>query len=1012
MDQPVPAPSPEDVPPEVLPSEASLTSPTDTGLPEEEPLSPEILEDEAIRGDFVLRWVVVALAALLGCSQLNDAMPLVHVRTGEWLAANGFIPTGFDPFSLITADRTWVNLSWLFDLFAAGVNGLGGGIGLSLSAGILAAITFGLIVHAHRPEIRTWWTAVCGALALLASYERFDFAPAAIALLGVAVVLSLLIRSENTGRFGMLWCLVPVLWLWAQMSSQAWMGGAVVILYLLGTLLRPRSFDVQPQESIPARALLAPGLIAVLAMLLHPFTWRTWAAAWTQYAVEYPAFRQLYPRPVVIDLVWYPLWSPLVWDQWNHRLVAGLVLMAAAGVCLILNRRRVSWSHALLYFGGNALGIASLHDLPVASLINVVLASVHAQEWYRAHYGQIYTVAAAEILFSRGGRALTLFAFFGLAWAIISGRIDGPDGRRTGVGLARGLDLELQTYRQLPALTADDRVFHATVRQGDFLIAAGRKSVVDRRVTLFAGSNDDDLLEWFQTARRAFLPALSNEDALAQPKLRQETMEKYELSHIVLRLVQQRDYSGLPVLLSTNEASLSALLPTAALFHWIKKANPATLKFATEHAFNPPRAAFRLETPSLEEAVQRPTLPAWTQQLMSLPREQRTASTALAEHHLRLGRIANNAPLPFQAGCFHLAIRFARSGIREDSLQAEPYAILGEAYAALSQMESMVLAQSGVPWSRSLRYYEAVAALQQAVRLKPDFAEPYGILVDLYQSNGQVEAALKALKQALKLTPLPEDASDFAIRNREAMFDLELRLEETLEKINKAIDRRREQDPNRLSVAAYAQQNGCVQRAVEILQEDAVEIERNPIARQLLTQWLAELGAGDELDDSSSRLQAISGQLPSWNWRNPVSYCALSRGDYAEAIQLWQNVARDMDRIVLESLLDTSAMTRPSSLFLGDFQYPVAHLIASQQAFQIIPYEGVESLLEAGLCEMERGNTPGAESAIRAALQRVPDSPLRPLLRLYLFCLSDELIDPEPPSDWIPQPADLFAPEP
>lgn len=1011
MDQSAPVPSPEDVPPNVPPPEVSPPVSLEGELPEEEPLSPEILEDEAIRGDFVLRWVVVALAALLGCSQLNDAMPLVHARTGAWLASNGFSPTGFDPFSLITADRTWVNLSWLFDLLAAGVNSLAGGIGLSLAAGVLAAVSFGLLVHAHRPEIRTWWTAVCSALALLAAYERFDFAPAAITLFGVTVVLAILIRTENTGRFRSLWCLAPVLWGWAQMSSQAWIGGAIIVVYLLGAVLHRPSFDMQPGAAIPARSLLAPGLIAVLVMLLHPFTWRTWGAAWTQYAVEFPAFRQLYPRPVVIDLVWYPLWSPLVWEQWNHRLVAGLVLMAAAGVCLLLNRQRASWSHALLYLGGNALGVAALHDLPIASLINAVLASVHAQEWYRHRFGQIYTVAWAEVVFSRGGRAITLFAFFGLAWAIISGRIDGPDGRRTGVGISRTLDAELQTYRQLGAETVDERGLHSTVRQGDFLIAAGRKSVVDRRVTLFAGAGDNDLLSWFENARRAFLPPSTREEALAQPKLRQEAMEKYQLSHVLVRLLQPRDYASLTVLLASTDCSLSKLLPTAAVFHWVKSTDPAVLKFANDHALNAMQDAFRPEAPALDEPLPRPTPPAWTQQWVSLPRQQRTASTALAQHYLRLGRIASNAPLPFQAGCFHLSIRHARDGIREDALQADPYVTLGEAYASLSQVESRVLGETAFDWRMSLRYFEAVSALQQAARLSPENAEVQGILLNLYRETNHIDVALGALKQVLKLTQLPLDAPDEAVRSREGMFDLELQYEAGVEKVRKEVNRQRQQDPDRLGLALFAQQSGCTQMAVDILREDAVELERNPVARQLLTLWLAEVGEGDELDESSLRLESISAQLPSWTWRNPVGYAALGRGDYGEAIKLWQNVAKDMERLGLESLLDTAPLAQVSPLFLGDFQYPAAHLAASQHTLLRIPYEALEPTLQTAFCEMERGNTPAAVAAIRAALQSAPDTPLRPLLRLYLYCLTDELIDPEPPADWIPQPKDLFAPE-
>ena len=35
-------------------------------LPEVEPLTPELVEDEAIRGDFMIRWAVVLLAAPVG----------------------------------------------------------------------------------------------------------------------------------------------------------------------------------------------------------------------------------------------------------------------------------------------------------------------------------------------------------------------------------------------------------------------------------------------------------------------------------------------------------------------------------------------------------------------------------------------------------------------------------------------------------------------------------------------------------------------------------------------------------------------------------------------------------------------------------------------------------------------------------------------------------------------------------------------------------------------------------
>ncbi|MFT5322694.1 MAG: hypothetical protein ACI8P0_000535, partial [Planctomycetaceae bacterium] len=85
-------------------------------LPEWEPLSPEIVEDEAIRGDFMLRWAVILLAFLLGCRHITDTVTLVRIRTGEHLASNGILPPANDVFSYTASERPWVNLGWLFDL--------------------------------------------------------------------------------------------------------------------------------------------------------------------------------------------------------------------------------------------------------------------------------------------------------------------------------------------------------------------------------------------------------------------------------------------------------------------------------------------------------------------------------------------------------------------------------------------------------------------------------------------------------------------------------------------------------------------------------------------------------------------------------------------------------------------------------------------------------------------------------------------------------------------------------
>ena len=100
-------------PPEVVttvPGSASLQSepvtPAHTEeLPEWEPLTPELVEDEAIRGDVMLRWAVVFLALLIGCRQIVETSTLTHVKTGQYLAVHGFWPPANDVFSATAGER-------------------------------------------------------------------------------------------------------------------------------------------------------------------------------------------------------------------------------------------------------------------------------------------------------------------------------------------------------------------------------------------------------------------------------------------------------------------------------------------------------------------------------------------------------------------------------------------------------------------------------------------------------------------------------------------------------------------------------------------------------------------------------------------------------------------------------------------------------------------------------------------------------------------------------------------
>ncbi|MEI7494618.1 MAG: hypothetical protein WCJ92_08515, partial [Alphaproteobacteria bacterium] len=246
-------------------------APEEDGLPEWEPLTPELVEDEAIRGDFVIRWVVVGLALLLGISQISETRTLLHLKNGEYLLSHGLLPRAKDVFAYTTNDRKWVNLSWLFDIGAASLFSVAGGIGLSIVQGLLAGLTFALIVHAVRPNIRTWWGSVCAVLALLVCYTQFTVQPELITLLGLSFVLWTLIQSDEPGQSGRLWILVPAFLIWAQFDQRAWFGWFLLLLWAMGDYLSRRSSTFSEKGPLGTVAILSFAAVAV-----HPFLWEPW----------------------------------------------------------------------------------------------------------------------------------------------------------------------------------------------------------------------------------------------------------------------------------------------------------------------------------------------------------------------------------------------------------------------------------------------------------------------------------------------------------------------------------------------------------------------------------------------------------------------------------------------------------------------------------------------------------------------------------------------------------------
>jgi len=960
----------------------------DDGLPEWEPLTPELVEDEAIRGDFVIRWALVGLALLFGFAPITESRTLIHVRTGEYLASHGFLPPAQDVFSYTAADRRWVNLSWLFDLLAAGVHSAAGGVGLSLIQGILAAVAFGLLVHTCRPEIRTWWGTICAALALLVCYPQFTVQPELITLVGLSVVLWLVVRSEEFSAARLPWRIVPLIWLWSQLDARAFLGPLLLVCLAIG-----QSLSVSIEGGVKQRNWqVALASLAVLG--LHPFTWESWLAPYQVFAIDYPALQQLYPRPGRIEQAYFPITLPVYWSSINHQAIAALVLVAATVTAMILNRERLRAGHLIAVLVFVAVGCLATHELAAASLVCCALGTVNAQTWYRHRFGQVYSTDWRELVFSRGGRAITVLSFFAIAWVIISGRIEGPAGRRTGLGFSPLLWTQMESYSEIASRQLDDRAFHFAPRQGDLLIWSGQKSFVDMRAGLFAGSGESDLIALHDRTRRAMQLKREALAGSGEPDVWRATFAKYELTHTLPRLsAPNPDYISFGDLLANREWVLTDLVPSTAVFYFDGPGDKLQT-YLKQNRFDFVGRAFRIESIDLESTRFLAKPPTWSERLLSLQSPVLPARVQLATHYIQISSAPGNIPLTIRAACALLAVRHATAGLHENSNSSAGYHALAIAYQLLDQFESEVMNEAQRPWFSAVRYYQIVGALRQAAALDPDNWQVQTELLSLFQRTQRGEFALDSLKNLRRIRKsLGLSAAEDA-EQRQEMINRELALTESLGKVQDQAEQQLQNGADRFQVAAAAYQVGAVGLAIKTLEDDRIYMEQNPLARSALGNWLIEAG---RLQDGTELLEEIAAQQQVPGWRDAMATASLLTGDYLRATDLWRQQIDESRTSNVPTVLLTMPFVTLNPLWMGADNYPLTHLAAALEVMGTVRSTATALNFQIGQVKLEQGDVAGASQAFQRILDASPRTQIRPLVRFYLEALTGTPLPAEPP---------------
>jgi hypothetical protein len=209
------------------------------------------------------------LVILFGLQQLWSPDFGIHLATGRWILEHRAFPS-FDVFSYTANASRDIDLWWIYHVFLAVMERLGGYAALVVSNMLLTLASFGFVVYralkvAHGERWNGGGESGAGVLALLLLFGaltlNYEVRPHVLSWLFLQMILFVLERYWED-RTVPLWPLPVLQCLWLNSQPQGAVGYGILVAALAGTAFRDRAID---------RRLLAYVLIAGGTSLVNPY---------------------------------------------------------------------------------------------------------------------------------------------------------------------------------------------------------------------------------------------------------------------------------------------------------------------------------------------------------------------------------------------------------------------------------------------------------------------------------------------------------------------------------------------------------------------------------------------------------------------------------------------------------------------------------------------------------------------------------------------------------------------
>ena len=217
---------------------------------------------------------------------LGDGDTGWHIRTGEWVLAQGSFPH-HDLFSFTMAGRPWFAWEWLSDVLFAVIHGLWGLPGLALLAGIVIAATAALLLRYMLWQGANLLVAIVAMLAICSASMLHWLARPHMFTWGFLLLTLWLLEADRRKPGKRVWLLAPLVAVWVNTHGGFAALLVTVGIYAAGSLIEElwtawERRDEQPWLRLPPGAKRYGLLLGccLAATLLNPYGWELHHHIW------------------------------------------------------------------------------------------------------------------------------------------------------------------------------------------------------------------------------------------------------------------------------------------------------------------------------------------------------------------------------------------------------------------------------------------------------------------------------------------------------------------------------------------------------------------------------------------------------------------------------------------------------------------------------------------------------------------------------------------------------------